>query len=377
MAGKSTNRSMVISAAALIVMGVVFIAVWDWGGEDTPVVRELAVRTSPASNSTLPVTVPPTADVAETAVPSESNDIVDPGPEPPREVTYEEAETAFYERHYDKAMELFTLYTDRKTENPWGHYMLGLSAWKAGDYDRAESALRRALELDPNHMKSQLNLSRVLLDMGKPMEALEEIRDALVIDPESNVAYRLKGRMFRQIGQKPQAVDAYRRAIQIDTEDAWSMNNLGLLYIEEGLFEKALLPLSRAVELQSDNVVFLNNLGMALESTGHFRAAHDVYESAVALDDSYEKASANMDRVAVVLEDPDLEPVDLAVIAQSFVEEVERWGTVMVENSEPDTTRLPVMVETAAAGGPSESDDPIAETVVVGDADSTGNDREE
>ncbi len=377
MVSKSRDRRMLILGAAVVVMAVVFIGVWDWGDGETPITREVAIRTSPANNPRLPVTLPPTSEVAQAAVSSETEVTVDPVPEPPTEVTYDEAETAFHERRYEQAVKLFTLYTDRKTENPWGYYMLGLSAWKAGDHNGAEAAFTRALSLDPHHMKSYLNLSRVLLDTGKPMEALEKVREALAIDPESNVAYRLKGRVFRQIGQRPQAVDAYRRAIQIDTEDAWSMNNLGLVYIEEGLFDKALPPLSRAVELQSDNAVFLNNLGMALESTGHFCSARDAYESAVAINNSYEKASANMDRVAAVLEDPDLEPVDLAAVAQSFVDEIGGGGAAVVASEQLDTVELPGRIETAIAGGPSEYDDPDTKTIGVSDPDSTGNSREE
>ena len=48
--------------------------------------------------------------------------------------------------------------------------MLGLSAWKAGDHDRATSAFDRALQLDPNHRKSLFNSSRVLLEMGNPRQ---------------------------------------------------------------------------------------------------------------------------------------------------------------------------------------------------------------
>ena len=49
--------------------------------------------------------------------------------ETPGEVTYDEAEDAYRERRYRDAVMLFTRYTELKAENPWGFYMLGLSAW--------------------------------------------------------------------------------------------------------------------------------------------------------------------------------------------------------------------------------------------------------
>ena len=47
----------------------------------------------------------------------------------PRIVTYDEAEAAFRSGSYAEATELFGSYVETKSENPWGYYMLGLSAW--------------------------------------------------------------------------------------------------------------------------------------------------------------------------------------------------------------------------------------------------------
>jgi len=146
---------------------------------------------------------------------------------------------------------------------------------------RAADAFERALELDPQYLKSWLNLARVRLDTSRPESALEAIDAALAIDSESSVANRLQGRAYHQLGQTEEAIDAYRRAILLDEEDVWSMNNMGLILIEEGRFEEALPPLARAVDLQEERAIFLNNLGIALENTGHYRAAEEAYKSAV------------------------------------------------------------------------------------------------
>lgn len=261
-------------------------------------------------------------------------------PAPPREVTYDEAEAAYHARRYSEAIDLFTGYTERKSENPWGYYMLGLSAWKAGEYGTAEEALGRALELDPRHVKSWINLSRVLLDGGRPEEAIATIDSALAIDPELDVAHRLQGRVYHQLGRTDEAIEAYRRAIRIDNNDAWSMNNMGLILIETGRYEDALAPLARAVALRDDISIFQNNLGMALEHTGRMRAAQDAYSAAVAIDETYEKAYANLLRVAEVSEDPAVGPVDLVAIAERFVEEIESW-TVAAQSAAPVDTMPP------------------------------------
>src|SRR5947199_164611 len=87
-------------------------------------------------------------------------------------VSFEEANTAFKAKRYDDAARLITTYTTEHPDNVWGYYLLGLSAWKTGDRDRAVDAFRRALEKDSTHVKSQLNLSRVLIEQAKAQGGL-------------------------------------------------------------------------------------------------------------------------------------------------------------------------------------------------------------
>jgi tetratricopeptide (TPR) repeat protein len=349
----SSKRTFYISGAAFLAMVAIFVAAIDWSKNDEIAANKLIVRTPKQSRPVQKVKPTPSPDVARVSVQTEPLETTVPEPEPPKEVTYEVAETAFLGKQYDEAVDLFTRYCERKGENPWGFYMLGLSAWKAKNYDKAEVAFGQALALDQRHVKSWINLSRVLLDTDRPAQALSKIDEALALDPESNAAYRLQGRAYHQLGQTENALDAYRQAIRIDDHDAWSMNNLALIHIEEGRFEEAVPPLARAVELRSDIAVFFNNLGMALESTGHFRAAAEAYEAALSLDGSYEKASANFARVDVVLEDPALEPVNLVAVAQRFVDEIEGGNELTIASEQPDFAV------------------PQTDAVAVSDADST------
>ena len=68
---------------------------------------------------------------------------------------------------YGEATEVFEQYTVEKPDNAWGHFMLGLSASKGGDPAKAEKAFEEAIRIDPKHVKSLLNLSRVLIDKGR------------------------------------------------------------------------------------------------------------------------------------------------------------------------------------------------------------------
>jgi Flp pilus assembly protein TadD len=316
-------RIAVVACIAILALSMVVIGC---GTDEERRSDEVSFRVKRESK---PVEQPPAQDKEATLASIEQQRPAPSIPEPPSEVTYEMAEAAFNEKRYDEAADMFAEYTDCKTENPWGYYMLGLSAWKAGDHESAEDAFGRALELDPNHVKSRLNLGRVLLDTSRPEEALTRIEEALAKDPQSNVAYRLEGRALHQMGRNEEAIEAYRQAIRIDGQDAWAMNNMALVLIEEGRFDEALPPLACAVELRDDIAVFRNNLGMALEHTGHLHAAEEEYGAAVEIDKMYEKAYTNLVRIEGVEKEPDLDPVDLAAIAQSFIEGIESWNAAV------------------------------------------------
>jgi Tfp pilus assembly protein PilF len=256
-----------------------------------------------------------------------------------RKVSLTEAESLYQEKRYADAAELFTVYVDQRPNNPWGHYMLGLSAWKSGDLERAEGALVRSLELDPKHVKTLLNLSRVHLEQGRAKDARDRVTAALALDSTSGEAYRLMGRVRAALNQPNEAIAAYRVALSHDPEDVWSMNNMGLLMIQQGRNEDALGPLARAVGLDSTVAVFQNNLGIALEHTGRFALAAQAYKAAVAADAGYTKAKLSLARVEGRLDDPSVMPVELATLAEAFDREIR--GVQMGGPVQPETVSPP------------------------------------
>ena len=336
----STLRTRVTGIA---IFAVLIIAMFVAGcGEDNTnktTRRRVARKTAPELTSKPPVSRAPKA------VPVEDHAAVKQEkpaePELPKTVAYEDAEAAYNNRQYKTAVQLFTIYTGNKDQNPWGFYMLGLSAWKASDHEYAEESFEKALALAPGHVKSMLNLGRVLLDTGRPAEALVRIDEAIDIDPASNIACRLKGRALDQLGRKDEAIDSYREAISINDRDAWSMNNMALIMIGQERFEDALLPLARATQIDTTRALFWNNLGMALERTGRFRSAEQAYSHAFETDEGHDKAYANLVRVQNVDEEPGLEVIDLGDYAQRFIDEMEDWKLAGIGKEPSELTALP------------------------------------
>lgn len=236
----------------------------------------------------------------------------------PENVTYTMAESAYTARRYSEAAAMFAALAESARDNPWNQYMLGLSLWKTGHREEAERAFTAALRLDPAHLKSELNLTRVLLELGRPVEALEHVEKGVAMDSTSPEVWRLVGRVKAELRQVEPALEAYRKAVVLDELDVWAMNNMGLLLIETGRFKEAIGPLARATEIRPEAPVFQNNLGTALERTGHYTAAAAAYRAALVGDSTYSRATTSLARVETLQEDPALTVVDLPALAANF-----------------------------------------------------------
>lgn len=340
----SGNRRAMIAAFAPLLLGLWMVAtIAGCGGGDKMASRESAKRSRSSTAAATPAQserqAPPAQivrnensdrGVAATKTAVQSEPVEAPKLLP---VTYEVAEKAYHEKRYEEATDLFARYCEAKPSNPWGHYMLGLSSWKAGRLPEAEAAFARSLEIDAKHVKSLLNGARVFLEEEKPQEALAYAQRAVDLRPESGEAHRVMGRVLVESGDREAGADAYRRAIVLDDRDAWAMNNLGLLLIQDERFEEALPVLARAAELREDVAVIRNNLGVALERLGGEIAAADAYRTAVGIDEDHDRARGNLARVEARSGGEQGTVVDLAAASERFQREIEAWRA-----SSADTT---------------------------------------
>jgi tetratricopeptide (TPR) repeat protein len=219
--------------------------------------------------------------------------------------SFADGKAAYQAKKYGEATSIFESYIERRPGNAWGYYMLGLSAWKGGDLTKSEKAFEQALSIDPHHVKSLVNMSRVFIEQKRFDEAADRLTRASEIDPQSADVYRLLGRTYGAQGKTDEAVDAYQHALELNDRDAWSMNNLGLVLLDAKRANEALPLLAKAVELRKNVPEFQNNFGMALEHTGRFKAAAAAYSAALTADPGFDKAKKNLARVEAVKSGPE------------------------------------------------------------------------
>lgn len=312
---RTTNAARAMAAAGAVALVVLTGAC----GDD----RDAQARAAESGMVVASATPKPSLEPEITAIDTAT-------PEPPAErrltnVTYADAESVFRKGRYEESAEMFGVYVESNPSNAFGHYMLGLSAWKSGDHESAEVALTRAAELNGETVKIRTNLGRVLLERGRPADALPHLQKAVELEPATHEVWRVLGNVYAQMGRSVDAIDAYRQALMLNDHDAWTMNNYGLVLIRLGRPEDALRPLARAVELVPLSATFQNNLGAALERIGELESARSAFAAAIVADSTYVKARTSLERVESRLLVTPMDPVDVSIFARQFVEDLQGW----------------------------------------------------
>jgi tetratricopeptide (TPR) repeat protein len=100
--------------------------------------------------------------------------------------------------------------------------------------DEARDAYRRALELDPVHLDSRVNLGRLLQEAGRHDEAAAHYRAVLEGHPDHATAWFNLGVALEDLNRPRDAIKAYQEAIGADRKMADAYYNLARLFVQAG-----------------------------------------------------------------------------------------------------------------------------------------------
>ncbi|MEL7450277.1 MAG: tetratricopeptide repeat protein [Pseudomonadota bacterium] len=117
---------------------------------------------------------------------------------------------------------------------------LGLMRSLQGDVPGAESALTRAIALDPNDAKAYHWRGDILIyGRGDPAAAIPLLQKARQLDPLSPVIVLTLGEAYSAAGQLAEGLRLYRKTLEIDPDYLIAFNHLGTAYLSLGDLDKA------------------------------------------------------------------------------------------------------------------------------------------
>ena len=166
-----------------------------------------------------------------------------------------------------------------------GHYfLLGQLYMASKQLDQAETALFKAVELQPDLNAAYAQLTSMLVDSNRADEALVSLQRRLEHDPENVSIMMLKGMVQQVSNQVGAAQDTYEKLLGVSPRLASAANNLAYIYQEqEGMLERAFELAEIARAEAPDNPDIADTLGWILYKRGDYeRALGLIKEAAVA-----------------------------------------------------------------------------------------------
>ncbi len=139
---------------------------------------------------------------------------------------------------------------------------LGLMRSLQSDIPGAESALTRAIALDPNDAKAYHWHGDILIyGRGDPVAAIPILQKARQLDPLSPVIVVTLGEAYSAAGQLAEGIGLYRKALEIDPDYLTAFNYVGMAYLSLGDFDMAASWLEEGARRSPDE--FRTNVGRA------------------------------------------------------------------------------------------------------------------
>lgn len=192
-----------------------------------------------------------------------------------------------------------------------------LASLRGGRADQAEALLRELLRQAPGEAGARQLLGIVLLELGRPAQALLQLEQAAAALPPSPQLHYNRGNALAALGRLDEAASAYARACELtpDFAEAWfnagnvlralgrrepalaayqraaaaapglavAQHRSGSLLLELGRAEAALAALDRALALDPTLAAAHNERGVALHTLGRAEAALAAFDAAIAL----------------------------------------------------------------------------------------------
>jgi predicted O-linked N-acetylglucosamine transferase (SPINDLY family) len=146
-----------------------------------------------------------------------------------------------------------------------------------GQYDQAASALRLALELQPDFPEALNNLGNILLNLRRHSESIATFERAISQRSDYAEALANLANAQREASYPDLAEQALLEAIRIKPEFAAAHSNLGNSYFDQGKVDQALESYRRGIDLGQDDRDFVPNYLFALN---YSPSASDAYLAA-------------------------------------------------------------------------------------------------
>lgn len=186
-------------------------------------------------------------------------------------------------RFHDAAF-LVALWVDRRPNDPFALYHLGVAREHIGLRAEAVEAYQRVLEAQSEHDEARLRLVQLFLELARPTDALETLRPALARRAGDAVVRLAHARCLHGVGDRPQAERILDEMLATDPNNAAALSLRGKLAFEAEQYPRAEELLHEAIRRQPGDLDTHFTLFQVLRVRGDEERARGVQSQMEALE---------------------------------------------------------------------------------------------
>jgi tetratricopeptide (TPR) repeat protein len=160
--------------------------------------------------------------------------------------------------------------------------------------DEAVAALRREVEITPDHGSAWYNLGIALARQGKLNEAVAAYRRQVGITPDHGNAWNNLGVALARQDELDEAVAAFQQQVRVTPDHRQAWNNLGVALRDQGKLDEAAAAFQQQVRVTPDHRQAWYNLGDALRDQGKLDEAVAAYRRQVGITPDHGSAWNNL-----------------------------------------------------------------------------------
>jgi arylsulfatase A-like enzyme/Flp pilus assembly protein TadD len=200
---------------------------------------------------------------------------------------------AFQRREDDQAEALLTEVQQKDPQIYVIPFMLGESALRRQNWERAAEQLQRCLELNPNFDNAMTGLALALAKLGRADEAKSWLTKAVQSNPQNYRAWYQIG-LLDAGSDRVAALVAYQKTIAIQPNFSPGQRETGMALFQQKDYAGAAIRLEKAVALGLEDARLHNFLGICYSQTGRASKAVHEHRRAIELDPKLAEAHLNL-----------------------------------------------------------------------------------
>jgi tetratricopeptide (TPR) repeat protein len=182
---------------------------------------------------------------------------------------------------YEEAIDRFQEAVNVDPEYFEARSNLALAFKKVNKYENAVSVLRNAGTIYQDNPDFHFFLGNMLLDSGKPQEAIPHYRKVLDLRGSYPEAHNNLGVALSNIGCQQEAIPHFLEELKILPHSGSAHANLGSALAATGQMEEAVRHLMEAVKINPSNESAITNLAITLFETGRRQESRAYFQQAL------------------------------------------------------------------------------------------------